>query len=146
VELVAEQEWMMPGSTSKLQLPYPTGTDPVKGGDDAIKALSDALEAGMIPYRMAAGSKVLNASAVTNVSIAVAFAVGRFTFPPKVVVGISNAPGGSTKAIPRAVGISATGFTLYVYSGDGTAMTFSSLQVDWQATQMTVTSANGGDA
>ncbi len=136
----------MTGSTSKLGLPYPTGTDPVSSGDDMIKALADALDSGMIPYRMAAGTKVLPNITTAASSVAVGIPAGRFTQPPLVICAINNNPTGGNKAIARAVVSSPTAFTIYVNSGDGTAMTCNGLAVTWFAIQMLPGQSNGGDA
>lgn len=37
----------MAGSTTKYALPYPSGTDPLKQGDDTIKALAERVEVVM---------------------------------------------------------------------------------------------------
>lgn len=44
----------MAGTTSRLGLPYPTGTDRVADGDNAIQALADALDFGGVRVGAAA--------------------------------------------------------------------------------------------
>jgi hypothetical protein len=38
------------GNTSIHALPWPPGTDPITQGDDAIKALADAVDPKLTPY------------------------------------------------------------------------------------------------
>lgn len=89
---------------------------------------------GEIPI-VRSGSVTVNipdrSSSVTGVRVNFATA---FATTPNVVVGMSGAPGGSQKLIPRAYNVTATGFSIAVYTGDATSVDrVIALSVDWIA-------------
>lgn len=55
----------MAGSTPKLVLPYPTGTDRVADGDNAMQALAERLEA-RLPWGCLGMAISLNAQSITS--------------------------------------------------------------------------------
>ena len=91
------------------------------------------------PFAQAAGEATVTMSSVSNVSIAVTFPTGRFSVAPRVVCSPN---GGNSKIHAQATAITATGFTLYVSSGDGTSITVSTT-CDWHAVQMQSGAASG---
>lgn len=100
-----------------------------------------------LPFAQAAG-QVPGFSAGSHaaggvVTSAATFPVGRFTQPPRVQVTISTAPGGSGYLVARAISITATGFTIAIYNVGSTSASYSSVNVDWQAVQMTSSNASG---
>src|SRR4029078_9899235 len=76
--------------------PYPVGTDLVKDGDNAIKALAEALTGRTA--RSAAGLITLTGAANTTRSQVLTMPAGLFTVPPVVVVAPRTA--NSTRATP----------------------------------------------
>lgn len=69
-------------------LPYPTGTDRVMDGDNAIQALAEKVAAQW--GRMATGAVTVNTVANSNVSFTVTWPVGRFTGQPIAFVIVST--------------------------------------------------------
>lgn len=68
------------GGTTAGGLPYPSGTDPLRDGDDAIKALADALQA------RGAATKVIRGSATVTFDSA-----GRGSIPITGLVTLNGA-------------------------------------------------------
>jgi hypothetical protein len=133
----------MPGFTDKYAFPYPTGTDRVMDGDNAIAALANAvedlLEASAIPFRAQAGTAVIAGTVAANAgsSVAVTFAVGRFTATPVLVVTPTS------NGYPAAShgGLVATGVTLRIWNPTGTGV--SSITMHYYAVQMTTSTGPG---
>jgi hypothetical protein len=91
-------------ATTTGGLPYPVGTDKIVDGDDAIKALAEAVDA-RVPWRMTANLSTWGVpGANAGVSAALTFPVGRFTQTPIVVVTadstgyLAGSSGGVTSA------------------------------------------------
>jgi H-type lectin domain. len=117
------------GTTAK-GLPYPEPGDPVADGDDAIKALAEAVDdkAGMV-----SGSVNVTATAAATATAAVVFPVGAFTAAPKVLVTSVNAISGSQTAwYTMANSVTSTGFNAVIAHRDGTA-TNAQITVHWLA-------------
>lgn len=72
------------------------------------------------------GTATANFSAVTQVDVAVVFPQA-FLTTPVVTCSRQNSPANSAKVMVNATGISTTGFTMRFNTGDGTAVTISSL-------------------
>jgi hypothetical protein len=87
----------MTGTTAK-GYPYPTGTDRVMDGDNAIQALAEKVESAA--GTMASG--VFTVSAVGNVSTNITFPVGRFVTPPNIT---ATATAGASTANPCLVAV-----------------------------------------
>lgn len=64
-------------------------------------------------------------------SVAVAFP-HPFAGAPNVVVSLASAPGGSAKLVPRTTSQGPSGFTLYLYTADGTSAS-ATVDVSWVA-------------
>ncbi len=97
-----------------------------------------------LPYRAAAGSYSMSATAAATGNTTVTFPTNRFTVSPIVTVVGAGAPGGSQKVVARIAGTATSAaFTGYWYSGDQTNLTFSSMNFNYLAIQMTSTSAAG---
>ena len=131
----------MPGTTSK-GYPYVLGTDSADTIDDTSLSLAQKLEA-VVPFAMAAGTSTITVTSAASATVSVTFPPSRFTTAPIVIVGLANAPTGSTKLVARAQSIAAGGFTLAVYTGDGTTTTANAVQFTWWAVQMTSSQASG---
>jgi hypothetical protein len=91
-------------ATTANGLPYPVGTDKVVNGDDAIKALADALQArgGGFSWVAAKVSVTTSSTGIAIVSFPVPFAsppyaiqVGEWTYGNVFVIVDSNQGGGS---------------------------------------------------
>jgi len=87
---------------------------------------------GVVAQDLQHGNGNISITAAANASIAVNFPRA-FASAPDVVVSFTGAPGGSQKLIARATGITTTGFTLFIYSGDQTAVTASAVTFAWFA-------------
>lgn len=64
----------MPGSTAILALPYPLATEPVSQGDDAIKALAEAVDA----YIASGNTTMSSSGAGVNAAAVVAYRRAKF--------------------------------------------------------------------
>ena len=85
--------------------------------------------------RQIAGTVVMSCSNSNVVFTAVTFPTGAFTGIPKVMTTNQSAPGGSSRAVPRAINVTSVGFSLYLYAGDDAPMTFTGMTVAWHAVQ-----------
>jgi hypothetical protein len=99
------------------------------------------------PYAQAAGLQTgFSAGSMASgagISSAQVFPSGRFTVAPRVTATLATGPAGSAFLTARALNVTATGFDLYVYNTGASTTTFTGLSVQWQAVQMTATSADG---
>jgi hypothetical protein len=84
----------------------------------------------IVSQDMQSGRTTLSIAGATA-SVAVNFA-RPFAGAPNVVVSLASAPGGSNKLIPRTTSQGPTGFTLLLYSADGSAVT-ATVDVSWIA-------------
>lgn len=91
--------------------------------------------------RMSAGQVTMTMSNEAVKFTTVTFPVGRFTVAPLVTVSLASAPAGSAKLVPRVVGVTNTGCSVYVYTGDQTNTTAGAFLVNWVAVQMADTAA-----
>ncbi len=90
--------------------------------------------------RRAAGRATVTVTNSANGFLDVAFPVGRFSLPP--VVMVTKQSDTLAKYVPYTLNITATGFRVGLYSGDGTASS-QSVVLGWTAVQMSPTSATG---
>lgn len=131
----------MPAYTPTYGLPYPVGTDRVQDGDDAMRALAEAVENLLVshglPHRAQAGSSALGTVAGNaGVQLAITFAVGRFTSAPVVTTASVGAGYGAT----GHGGTTSSGCTLRYWNPTGTSH---AATVHWWAVQMFVGSGPG---
>ena len=82
--------------------------------------------------RKASGTVTVSVNASAGGTAAVAFPAGRFTATDTLDIGLTKVSSGLAKLIPYASGISATGMTVGIYSGDGSAGT-GSVPINWTA-------------
>ena len=80
--------------------------------------------------RKASGTVTVSVNASAGGTATVAFPAGRFTAADVLDIGLTKVSGGLAKYIPYASGISATGMTVGLYSGDGTTVT-GSVPINW---------------
>ena len=80
--------------------------------------------------RKASGSVTVSVNASAGGTATVTFPAGRFTAADVLDIGLTKVSGGLAKYIPYASGISATGMTVGLYSGDGTTVT-GSVPINW---------------
>jgi hypothetical protein len=103
-------------ATTPKGYPYPVGTDRVADGDNAIRALAEAVESLLGVAATGSGAITTTGSNPSNGSLAVTFPVGRFTaagIVPRVFLCQMSAfvggTGGYAAVYPS--GISTSGFT-----------------------------------
>ena len=81
--------------------------------------------------RKASGTVTVSVNASAGGTAAVTFPAGRFTAADVLNVQLTKANSGLAKCTVYATGISATGMTVGVYSGDGTTTT-ASVVIHWR--------------
>ena len=81
--------------------------------------------------RKASGTVTVSVNASAGGTAVVAFPIGRFTSAGMLNVQLTKASSGLAKHTVYATGISATGMTVGVYSGDGTTTT-ASVVIHWR--------------
>lgn len=96
---------------------------------------------GPVQFPLASGVRVCNvASGYAGVSAGpfpVTFPAGRFSTAPIVAIAQANLPGGSAKTVPKITAITASGFDVYLYNGDGSILGTGAayaVNVNWIAT------------
>ena len=82
--------------------------------------------------RKASGTVTVNVKASAGGTAAVTFPTGLFTAADTLDISLTKLSGGLAKYIPYAAGVSATGMTVGIYSGDGSATT-GSVPINWTA-------------
>ena len=82
--------------------------------------------------RKASGRVTVSVKASAGGTATVTFPAGRFTAADVLDIGLTKVSGGLAKHIPYAAGISATGMTVGIYSGDGSTGT-GSVPINWTA-------------
>ena len=82
--------------------------------------------------RKASGTVTVSVNASAGGSAAVSFPTGRFTSADTLNISLTKLSGGLAKYVPYATVISATGMTVGLYSGDGSATT-GSVAINWTA-------------
>ena len=82
--------------------------------------------------RKASGTVTVSVNASAGGTAVVAFPAGRFTAAGVLDIGLTKVSSGLAKYIPYAAGISATGMTVGIYSGDGSTAT-GSVAINWTA-------------
>ena len=82
--------------------------------------------------RKASGTVTVSVNASAGGTAAVTFPAGRFTAADVLDIGLTKVSSGLAKYIPYAAGISATGMTVGIYSGDGSTGT-GSVPINWTA-------------
>ena len=81
--------------------------------------------------RKASGSVTVSVKASAGGTATVTFPPGRFTAADTLNVQLTKAGSGLAKYVPYAAGVSATGMTVGIYSGDGTTTT-ASVVIHWR--------------
>ena len=81
--------------------------------------------------RKASGSVTVSVNASAGGTATVTFPPGRFTAADTLNVQLTKAGSGLAKYVPYAAGVSATGMTVGIYSGDGTTTT-ASVVIHWR--------------
>ena len=111
-------------TTPTYQLPTPEGTDQANIPVDT-KRLADAVEVALkaVAGREVIASTPLTVTASSGGTVAVTFPAGRFLAGDRFSVSLTKLGGSLAKYIPYVAAISATGMTIGLYSGDGTATT-----------------------
>lgn len=131
------------GTTARLAIPYPAGTDRVMDGDNAMQTIAETLDdlsKTGVPYRMATGIATVAISSATQGQQAVTFPVGRFTVTPIIIAWTWSWPSATLASARTSGSASANGFTVVVNTS--TAVT-GSYTVHWLAIQMTSSSGAG---
>lgn len=105
----------------------------------AWRLTSPYAEAAGIQPGFSAGSLASGAAASSPQT----FPSGRFTVAPRVTATLATGPAGTAFITARALNVTTTGFDLYIYNTGPSTTSFSGLSVQWQAVQMTATSADG---
>ena len=82
--------------------------------------------------RKASGTVTVNVNASAGGTAAVSFPTGRFTSADTLDISLTKLSGGLAKYVPYVTVISATGMTVGLYSGDGSATT-GSVAINWTA-------------
>lgn len=115
----------MPGATTKHAIPYPTPTDPVRDGDDRIKALAERVdlllgETGLVSITPSAA----------DVATSLRVDYGRSYAPgiPRVMVMVNENVGATLNVNVWPAAADATGFTLWIRSSNTTTR-----QIRWDA-------------
>ena len=80
--------------------------------------------------RKASGTVTVSVKASAGGTAAVAFPAGRFTATDTLDIGLTKVSSTLAKYVPYARNISATGMTVGIYSGDGSAGT-GSVPINW---------------
>jgi len=99
-----------------------------------------------LPFRTAAGRSGISGSSQAygaSATLAITFPVGRFTQAPIVVSQFATAPAGTALITVRVVSVTTAGCTLTIFNTDPAAQTYSSIEIDWIAVQMTSSAAAG---
>lgn len=81
--------------------------------------------------RKASGAVTVGVSGAAGRTVAVTFPPGRFTAADVLNVQLTKVGSGLAKHVPYAAGVSATGMTVGIYSGDGTTTT-ASVVIHWR--------------
>ncbi len=84
--------------------------------------------AAHIPYAVATGT--VRQTQAGAQSITVKFPVGRFSKKPVLAFGIDSAAGGVSWNAVRFYGLSTSGFTAFLNSGDGAEIHWIAIQMD----------------
>jgi hypothetical protein len=79
------------------------------------------------------GTVNMSFSAVNNATVAVSYGVS-FPVAPMVVTNIDSGAGATARWVSRAINITATGFTMFVFAADSATNTWSNVPVSWSAT------------
>ena len=82
--------------------------------------------------RKASGTVTVSVKASAGGTAAVTFPAGRFTAADTLDIGLAKVSSGLARYLPYASGISATGMTVGIYSGDGSIGT-GSVPINWTA-------------
>lgn len=108
----------MGGVTADKGLPYPTGTDRVMDGDNAIQALAQTTD-----WAIQSGSVQLTTIVDTNVLVPVVFPHA-FAAAPIVIVGaLSGPPGGNYSNLYWGQQVTAAGFSIGAKRSTAVAVT-----------------------
>jgi len=156
----------MSGTTTNFGITYPTDTDYVYLGAQAIQTVAQGFDTRLgnqatypnqivnvvsgvsrpLPYAISAGKLNISGTSVATGAAATAtitFASStRFSVAPVVIVSQSSLPAGSGLLIAKASGVSGTGFTASLYNAQSTAATWTNAEFGYIAIQMTSASAS----
>jgi hypothetical protein len=131
------------GVVASLNLQADGGTLNIGGTTAATVNLNASrMTADHYPYAMSAGTASVSVSSSSQANVAITFPSGRFTATPIVTITQSAAPANSQTFVPRAIGMTSSGFSAYIYSGNNTVTTFVA-SFHWHAVQMTSTTGAG---
>lgn len=88
----------------------------------------------MNPYLTSGTASIGGTAVPTAGQVNVFVPFGRtYDTPPRVIVSLAAAPGGSATLVPRALNATTTGFTLYVYNVGAADATWGTMLVNWLA-------------
>jgi hypothetical protein len=118
-------------ATNPKGYPYPVGTDRVMDGDDAIKALADAV-AAKLGQQVATGQASVGLNAAASANVAVTFPAGIFTVVPRVVCVLAQ---NTSQVYATSGAVTTSGFTASLIARAGTAITIGPYGIDWVAVQ-----------
>lgn len=124
---VGQQGYVLNVDGHRYWLPH-DGTSPAHLA--AIAALTSRVAA---LERVARGSVTVAVSGSAGGTVPVAFPPGRFTAADQLSIQLTKVGSGLAKYIPYVTGVSATGMTVGLYSGDGSVGT-ASVVVHWAVT------------
>lgn len=124
-------------ATTTKGYPYPLPADPAQAGADNIKALAQQVDA-TVPFRTWTGAAVVALNNAATGAVVVTFPAGRFTQPPRVLLGILS----SGTYFAGYSGITATSCTITVRHYKDTLATLSAT-VSVMAVQVLTTGSDG---
>ena len=123
---VGQEGYVLNVDGHRLWLPFDGASPSHLAAIAALQTQISALE------RKASGTVTVSVNASAGGTATVAFPAGRFTAADVLDIGLTKVSGGLPKYIPYAAGISATGMTVGIYSGDGSTGT-GSVPINWTA-------------
>jgi len=152
----------MAGTTTNFGITYPTNTDYVYLGANAIQTVAQGFDTRLgdvtnypdqivnkvsgvsrpVPYATSSNLASAVYSTSTNASVAVTFPASRFTQAPQVTVSPATNSNVSKQSVAIAHSTATSGFTINLYYVIGTNVS-ATVSVYWTAVQMTSGSAGG---
>ena len=82
--------------------------------------------------RKASGVVNVTATSAAGGTATVTFPAGRFTAADTLTAQVSKASSSFAKSVPYFRGLTSTGMTVGIYSGDGTTVTSSTVAIHWR--------------
>jgi|SRR5215471_8289865 len=133
------------GTTTKVGIPWPEGTDFLMDGDNAMRAIAERLDGAAlqaVPYGLAAGFALVDmpAGGAASAEATVTWPVGRFSAAP-IVTTVCTA--GTINYLANARASTTTGCIIICFHKSGQSTSTQDLRCDWHAIQMTSTSGPG---